>query len=91
MGAALELYMAKPRRKNGDSGSNTATLPSPTDMESMPQSVGDTTTADADRDRIAARAYELYLARGGTDGLDMEDWLTAEREVRGGTGSDGDR
>lgn len=36
-----------------------------------------------DRDRISARAYELYMARGGGDGSDMEDWLAAERECRG--------
>lgn len=74
--------MAKPRRKTGDSGSNTATLASPAGS-AMPQSVADATVSQADRDRIAARAYELYLARGGVDGMDMEDWLTAEREVRG--------
>jgi hypothetical protein len=34
-------------------------------------------------DAIAARAYELYLARGGTHGADMDDWLQAERELRG--------
>ena len=34
-------------------------------------------------DRIAARAYELYLARGGAHGSDWEDWLTAERELAG--------
>jgi DUF2934 family protein len=33
------------------------------------------------RDRVAERAYELYRARGGSDGADMEDWLAAEREV----------
>jgi hypothetical protein len=33
-----------------------------------------------DRDRVATRAYELYMARGGSDGSDLEDWLTAERE-----------
>ena len=33
--------------------------------------------------RIAARAYELYLARGGTHGSDWDDWLTAERELAG--------
>jgi hypothetical protein len=33
-----------------------------------------------DRDRVATRAYELYMARGGADGSDLEDWLTAERE-----------
>jgi hypothetical protein len=34
-------------------------------------------------DAIAQRAYELYLARGGTHGADMDDWLQAERELRG--------
>ena len=33
------------------------------------------------RDKIAMRAYELYLARGGVDGGDFDDWLAAEREV----------
>lgn len=32
-------------------------------------------------ERIAKRAYELYLERGGIDGYDMHDWLQAEREV----------
>jgi hypothetical protein len=35
------------------------------------------------RDRIALRAYELYLARGGADGRDFDDWLAAEREMSG--------
>jgi hypothetical protein len=30
---------------------------------------------------IAKRAFELYLARGGSHGRDMEDWLQAEREL----------
>lgn len=33
-----------------------------------------------DRERVASRAYELYIQRGGGDGNDMEDWFTAERE-----------
>jgi len=45
-----------------------------------PQNGGDM-TATIDRDRLAQRAYELYLARGGEDGRDLEDWLTAEREL----------
>jgi hypothetical protein len=32
-------------------------------------------------EQIEARAYELYLERGRQDGHDMEDWLTAEREL----------
>ena len=33
------------------------------------------------RDKIALRAYELYIARGYQHGHDVEDWLTAEREL----------
>jgi DUF2934 family protein len=58
--------MAKPRKKD-----NGAT-----------QNARDTTAATIDRDECAHRAYELYLARGGEDGRDLEDWLTAEREIR---------
>ena len=32
--------------------------------------------------RIEARAYELYLQRGCEDGHDVEDWLTAEKELK---------
>lgn len=38
-------------------------------------------TGSYDRDRVAMRAYELYMARGGGDGADLEDWLVAEREI----------
>ena len=31
---------------------------------------------------IAARAYELFLMRGGVHGSDWDDWLAAERELR---------
>jgi hypothetical protein len=33
------------------------------------------------RDDIARRAYELFLARGGAEGHDVEDWLEAERQL----------
>ena len=46
-----------------------------------PQASGDTTAAAAERDRVAMRAYELYLARGGADGAALDDWLNAEREL----------
>jgi hypothetical protein len=32
-------------------------------------------------DQIRRRAYELYQERGGTPGLENEDWLRAEHEV----------
>jgi hypothetical protein len=30
---------------------------------------------------IARRAFELYCARGGQHGQDVQDWLAAEREL----------
>lgn len=38
-------------------------------------------TAPTRADRIAQRAYELYQARGGSHGSDLEDWLKAEALV----------
>ena len=34
-------------------------------------------------DDIRRRAYQRYLERGGNHGMDFEDWLTAERELKG--------
>jgi hypothetical protein len=35
-------------------------------------------------DEIARRAYELYEAGGRVHGHDLDDWLQAERDLRGG-------
>jgi hypothetical protein len=35
-------------------------------------------------DDIRLRAYHRYLERGGGHGMDFEDWLEAERELREG-------
>ena len=37
--------------------------------------------SDELRERIAERAYELYLERGCREGCDVEDWVDAEREI----------
>ena len=50
-------------------------------LPSAQQHGGDTTAATIDPERIANRAYERYMARGGADGQDLEDWLEAEREL----------
>ena len=34
------------------------------------------------KEQIEARAFELYLQRGGKDGQDLEDWLIAEKELK---------
>ena len=41
-----------------------------------------TPTAGPSREEIAQHAYELYLARGGADGSELEDWLQAEHELQ---------
>jgi hypothetical protein len=35
-------------------------------------------------EEIRRRAYQLFEARGGEDGHELEDWLRAEEEIRGG-------
>ena len=34
-------------------------------------------------ERIRARAYEIYVQRGGQHGFDQADWLRAEAEILG--------
>jgi hypothetical protein len=65
------LSVGDPSHQSSDTSTPTATLDRESDI------------ADP-RDRIAMRAYELYLARGGSDGGDFDDWLAAEREIAGG-------
>jgi hypothetical protein len=75
--------MAKPKRREiGEASIQRAeVVDEAASMYRAPQFAGDTTVADVDREQIARRAYELYLARGGADGQAMEDWLNAEREL----------
>ena len=40
--------------------------------------------AEEQQERIRQRAHELYEARGGEDGHDLEDWLQAEAEITAG-------
>ena len=35
----------------------------------------------ATHEEIAAKAYEIFEARGGGHGSDLDDWLEAEHEV----------
>ena len=92
---APEGVMRRPRKKGNTgisseptSDSSVATMPEEA-RSAAPQSVGDTTIAAPDRDRIAMRAYELYLARGGSEGGELDDWLAAERELRAPSGDHG--
>jgi len=35
------------------------------------------------QDLIARRAYELYVQRGRQEGMALQDWLQAERQLAG--------
>ncbi len=48
----------------------------------QPRIVSTSKRSTATNEQIAARAYEIFLRRGGSDGSDLEDWLQAERELR---------
>ena len=39
-------------------------------------------TSEPTEEEIRYRAYELYLERGGEHGMDFEDWVRAERELK---------
>jgi hypothetical protein len=66
--------MPKPTRRRAD---NVVTMPAtdPPVVISLASEVTD--------DDIARRAYELYCARGFEDGHDVDDWLDAQRDLRG--------
>jgi hypothetical protein len=34
-------------------------------------------------EEIRLRAYEIYLERGGLPGIELDDWLQAERKLQG--------
>lgn len=34
-------------------------------------------------EEVRKRAYELFEARGGVEGHELDDWLRAEEEIRG--------
>ena len=46
------------------------------------QSARQSLSSRAMEERIAKRAYELYLERGGHPGRELDDWLQAEHDVR---------
>ncbi len=47
-------------------------------------------SGQATSERVAVRAFELFQARGATDGQDVNDWLQAEREISGANGASAD-
>lgn len=74
MDAKTDKLHTSPRRRRSDR------LRADRADEQLDRTAGQTSSAIS-HDAIAARAYELFLERGGTHGHDLDDWLTAEREL----------
>ena len=43
----------------------------------------DSMSSEPSEEAIRLRAYHRYLERGGSHGMEFEDWLDAERELKG--------
>jgi Protein of unknown function (DUF2934) len=85
----------KPRRSKSTPDSqpahasevSTATAPVPSEagddapLESMTAD-SQSMASEPNEEDIRMRAYHRYLERGGGHGMDFEDWLEAERELK---------
>lgn len=78
--------MAKSRKRSGPgtSADPDAAQPTTGSPAATAEPQPDLRMDEDHRERVARRAYELYLSRGGRDGSDWEDWLAAERELTEG-------
>ncbi|HUL60968.1 MAG TPA: DUF2934 domain-containing protein [Anaeromyxobacteraceae bacterium] len=61
-----------------------ASSPAP---ERSPAAASALLTAAPGAERIAVRAYQIWLESGRPEGHDLEHWLAAERELRAGPSS----
>ena len=67
----------RPRRAKATAGSPSS--------QTLSDALGVESTNDRwspSEEEIRHRAYERYLERGGGHGMDFEDWLDAERELK---------
>ncbi|MBN1203903.1 MAG: DUF2934 domain-containing protein [Myxococcaceae bacterium] len=68
--------MARPSAKNTPSPEKETGKSAGAQLAPAPTRNGPT------QEQIARRAYEIFLARGGTHGNAEQDWFQAERELR---------
>jgi len=72
---------ARPRKQRSQSES-----PRDVHYEATPSASSEPLTSEPGTDPtdedIRLRAYHRYLERGGGHGMDFEDWLEAERELK---------
>ena len=68
--------MAKRTRPAEAAESSTSARPA------RPKSTRGAPSGEPSEEEIRRRAYQRYLERGGGHGLDFEDWVEAERELK---------
>jgi Protein of unknown function (DUF2934) len=69
-----------------ESADTFAARPAQTDSferDMPPEGQSDPLGFQPSEEEIRYRAYLLYIERGGEHGMDFEDWLQAERELKG--------
>jgi len=59
-----------------------APKPAKSAARKVPEIVNGVAKAEPISEMVRMRAYYIFLARGGSHGNDLADWLAAEREVR---------
>jgi hypothetical protein len=72
---------AKSNAKPGQTGANVPSTPS--------SSSAAASTSSPSNDEIAQRAYQRWEQSGGTHGDDQRHWYDAERELKGGSSTNG--
>jgi len=82
--------MTKKERTTSDKPRSRSASSTSRNVASRPGGAGTllTVAPPPPHEEIAARAWELYTARGGDHGHDQQDWLEAERQLRQERGLD---
>jgi hypothetical protein len=87
--AGTSSTSATPRNQStANDSTGSTTYAGSTDAEQSTESpLSDTRNesmgSEPSEEEIRMRAYRRYLERGGSDGRDFDDWLEAERELKG--------
>ena len=82
-----------PRKTSAGSSATPRRRTKTTDVDTAPNHTSSTATSTPVLDasptpgEIAEAAYLRYLRRGGQHGSDFDDWIEAERELRGRSAS----
>jgi hypothetical protein len=80
--------MAKRARARMNDPQQIPTSMNPTELDGstidpMPDNRSVSMGSEPSEEDIRLRAYHRYLARGGSHGMDFDDWVNAESELKG--------